>query len=162
MRPLGSERWPDGLIAAAAAFALAGALLNNFLRFNGYPFFQPEVGLVAIIALMGAVLFGLVYHLLRRRAVIPRSLLEGLLIAFAVSMQIDGPWLLLALGLATAIFVWKFKRSTLPFVGLASAVTIAVSTAGIGQQTQDFIDGPGLRSAAQGTPRSDTSSHHSG
>lgn len=146
----GSDRSFGGLIAALAAFAVFAALLNNFLRFNNYPVLVAEVGLVALVALGAALLYGLIYALAGRfpplLARAGRAALEALLVVYALSLSTERLTYLLAAGFAVVAAVLLTRRSILPFAGVMALIVLITANLGIGQQREPAI----IR--ANGTP----------
>ena len=80
------ERGRELVTAFAAGAALLLASLANFISYNDYPHFRPEVGIVVLILLAFALAMAFFYRSQRQWG---RSLLIGLLAALFVDLNTD-------------------------------------------------------------------------
>lgn len=117
-----------GTTAVCGAVVLVASLVN-FLRFNDYSLFTPEVGLVVLALCGAAVGVGLLHGAGR----LGRAAADGLLVFLAVDLNTDLWLVAMAAGAAAALLVWLRDISLLPFLAVTAVVASVVGAAGIGQ-----------------------------
>lgn len=132
--------FPNGVVAAVSAFAVFCAILNNFLLFNNYPLFRPEVALVVLAGGGLASGYGAAYHLLgcfrHGWAVAARTLFDVALLSYALSFIIDGILQVLAMALAVGALAFATRRSALPFIAVMALAMALAARLGIGQERE--------------------------
>ena len=115
-------------LAIMAGASLLLASLANFLRYNGYPYLRPEVGLVVLGLLALAVAMAFFYQAQRQWG---RSFLEGLLAALFVDLNTDVVPLVIAVGiLVAAITAWR-RVSLLAPMTILGSVVLVTTVAGV-------------------------------
>ena len=138
-----SRRFPPAITAALAAFAVYLALLNNFLRFHGYPLFSLEILYSVLAGAVLGMLFGLAYHLAgllpKLLSRIVRAVLTAGLVAYAVSLVSTSSYALMA-GAAAAAVIALFNLQLLGPIALMAVITMVVASLGVGQQTDTLYD----------------------
>jgi len=142
-----SRRFPPAITAALAAFAVYLALLNNFLRFHGYPLFRLEILYTVLAGAVLGMLFGLAYHLAgllpKLLSRIVRAVLTAGLVAYAVSLVSTSSYALMA-GAAAAAVIALFNLQLLGPIALMAVITMVVASLGVGQQTDTLYDERGV------------------
>ena len=121
------SRWRRLGVPFAAGLTLLGFTLVNFLNYNSYPLLRPEVGyfyagLILLCALMTALYSG-------QRAW-GRALLEALLVAAIIDLNLDSLWLTGAAFVASFAFVMWTRKSLLPFAALMGTVMLVIAVIG--------------------------------
>ena len=143
LRPVPATVW-----AAAAAFGVYLAELNNFLRFEQYPLLRLEVFYAVVGGALAAVLFGFVYFAAEYTGKLPsriiRALLVAALVAYALALVTDGPYAKAAGLLSFLVALLAGKELLRPIAIMSCAVFVAASL-GIGQQTQSQFAVVGAR-----------------
>jgi hypothetical protein len=116
-----------GVTAACGAVILLASLIN-FLRFNDYPRFTPEVGLVGLALCGAAAAIGLLAAAGRAG----RAAAEGLLLFLAVDINTDLWLVAVAAGTVAALLAWFRGVSLLPFLAVTAVIASVVGALGIG------------------------------
>lgn len=149
-----SRPLPAPTKAAIAAFAVYLALLNNFLRFHGYPILRLEILYMALAGVVLAILFGLAYHFAGALPKLPcrlaRSVLTAGLIVYAVSI-VSTTWYALVSGAVAVALIFLLDLQLLAPIAVMAFITMTVASLGIGQQKDTFYDqtGAGKPGASQ-------------
>lgn len=145
---LRDSRRSELAIAFAAGAAILCASLANFLSYNAYPYFRPEVGLVAGTLLLVAAIMAPFYCAQRQWG---RSVLEGLLAALFVDLNSSSLALALAAGAAVAIFTFWWRRSLAGPMAVLATFILLMTALGVGRS-------PGWIRTANAAPSSARSS----
>lgn len=144
----GSRRLPGALTAALAALGVYLALLNNFLRFHGYPLLRLEVLYTVLCGVVVSILFGLLYWLASVLPVLPRRIAQAVLTAgllfYAVSLLYPASYAWMAVaGGAAAGLILLFDLQLLGPIALMAFISLVVASFGIGQQVDTLYDQSG-------------------
>lgn len=139
-----------GFVAAAVGLLVS---LLNVLLFHAYPFFVPEVGIVAVGMVGGALLFGAALAVAGRG----RAVLGGVLALLLADLALASLWVPVVVGLvgglaAARMGIGYFRFLAIAFLGIG--VTGALGLA----ETRERVTvvrapaGEGASSGAQGAP----------
>ncbi len=109
----------QALPATITGMLVLTASLVNYLKYNNYPLLTPEVGLIAAMLALVAIVIGLLYA---GAGNFGRPLLEVILIYIAFDLNFDGPIVYVG-ALATAILL---RQMAIPMLGII-AFTVLVS-----------------------------------
>jgi hypothetical protein len=145
-----------GIQAAVAAFTAYLLLLNNFLRFEQYPFFRLEVLITVSIGAAAAALFGLAYqagNMLPPVACrLSRAALIAALVAYGFALITTEAYTLLAAAIAATLSLLYGSR-ILAVLSMLAVMTIASSSLGLGQQTEEpFVSSGKVRPSSGTSP----------
>jgi hypothetical protein len=145
-----SRRLRGAATAALAAFAVYLALLNNFLRFHGYPLLRLEVLYTVLAGAVLGILFGMVYFLAGLLSKLPsriaHAVLTAGLIVYAVSLVSATSYALMAAAGGAAIaFILLLDIQLLGPIALMAFATLVVASLGIGQQVDTLYHQAGIR-----------------
>lgn len=142
------------VITFAAGAILLLASLANFLSHNVYPYFRLEVGIIALGISLLSVIMAFFYRAQRQWG---RSVLEGILVALFLDLNIDTVPIVMVAGIGVAAFTYWRRISLLEPLSLIGGIILLSNAAGIGTRS-DWINSTvgnasaNLASAKSGKP----------
>lgn len=117
-----------GIAFAAGAMVLCGSLAN-YLNYNDYPFFRPEIAIVVAGLLCAAMVMALFYTAQRQWG---RSFLEGTLALIFVDLNELPLTFGIAVGLAIGFLSFWRRTTLLPVMGVVGTVILITKMLALG------------------------------